>query len=80
MKPTGEILPLAKTPFDLRMSKHLGRAIFKLPKEDKGKTLNCFTVAISKTISLIFNEVRTISEIYLHILLFFRIKQETHWI
>ena len=41
MKPTGEILPLAKTPFDLRVNKHLGRAIFKLPKEDKGKKFNC---------------------------------------
>ena len=33
----GTIAPVAKTPFDLRISKHLGRAIFKLPKEGKGK-------------------------------------------
>ena len=32
------IMPLAKSPFDMRLSKHLGRAIFKLPKEEKGSS------------------------------------------
>ena len=36
----GDILSVAKTPFDLRWSKHLGRAIFKLPKDGKGKMRN----------------------------------------
>ena len=31
---------MAKTPFDLRWSKHLGRAIFRLPKDGKGKMRN----------------------------------------
>ena len=37
---SGDILSVAKTPFDLRWSKHLGRAIFKLPKDGKGKMRN----------------------------------------
>ena len=36
----GDILSVAKTPFDLRWSKHLGRAIFKLPKDGRGKMGN----------------------------------------
>ena len=36
----GDIFSVAKTPFDLRWSKHLGRAIFKLPKDGKGKMRN----------------------------------------
>ena len=35
-EPINNIMPLAKSPFDMRLSKHLGRAIFKLPKEGKG--------------------------------------------
>ena len=37
---SGGILSVAKTPFDLRWSKHLGRAIFRLPKDGKGKMRN----------------------------------------
>ena len=36
----GDILSVAKTPFDLRWAKHLGRAIFKLPKDGRGKMGN----------------------------------------
>ena len=35
-EPIDNIVPVAKSPFDMRLSKHLGRAIFKLPKEGKG--------------------------------------------
>merc|ERR1719322_87247 len=37
-EPINNIMPLAKSPFDMRLSKHLGRAIFKLPKEGKAPT------------------------------------------
>ena len=36
-EPVDNIIPVEKSPFDMRLSKHLGRAIFKLPKEGKGK-------------------------------------------
>lgn len=35
-EPIDNIVSVAKSPFDMRLSKHLGRAIFKLPKEGKG--------------------------------------------
>ena len=37
-EPINNIMPVAKSPFDMRLSKHLGRAIFKLPKEGKGSS------------------------------------------